>query len=191
MYNSALKEIYCVKLTNDRKSASFINTSDISDVFLLFSSSDDFYTNYFDLINKQYFNLILNLHLKGRQISVLCNLAKREINYYEQAYELINFNEPKILNIDSIAFYIESEKYFPKNLKDKEVFINSNIVIDKKTINKDKVNLLLNKDTIISEEILIYKCYLKKSEVSLTQYKNYSKFGPNLYLLFLSQNFQF
>jgi hypothetical protein len=190
-YNSTTKEIYCLKFSYNKQSAAFINLSDKLDVLLLFSSAENIYVNYFDLIGKQYFDFILNLHLKGKLISVICDLSKRDVKYFEQVFNLINFNESEILKIDSIVFYINSENCFSEKLKDKELFFNSNAIIDKKILNKEKVNILLEKDAIITEDILIYKCYLKKVYMNLTQCKNYCKLSINQYFLFLSQNFQF
>ena len=120
----------------------FVNSNDITDELLLFSGSDIFSFNYNELVSQQYFSLIYDLHLKGRLISVICNLSRKDIDYYETMFSLINFNEPDIISLDSKKYYIDNINLLSQRLKKEEVYINSDIFKERDYIEKENVNLI-------------------------------------------------
>lgn len=144
LYNPQTKDIHCYKLDRGFKPISFSQISDICEEYLFLSDVNRIYIPINNFLKGQYLNLLFEMHLKGREIFILCNLDGGVSAYYfEILFNLININEPLILTLDGLSYYLPSlKKVSLKELGGRELFteFSDNISVEGY---KGKINLIL------------------------------------------------
>ncbi|HOW03083.1 MAG TPA: hypothetical protein PLL52_03540 [Caldisericia bacterium] len=144
LYNSLTKDIHCYKLDRGFNTTLFAKISDICEENLFLSNANRIYIPVNDFLRGQYLNLLFEMHLKGREIFILCNLDdSTDAYYFEMIFNLININEPLILTLDGLSYYLSlSKKVSLKELGGRELFteFSNNIRVEDY---KGKINLIL------------------------------------------------
>jgi hypothetical protein len=191
-YNSFTKAISCLKIYRDFEAALFSKFSEIGGNLLLLSSSASIYIEWSDLLKEQYLKLAYEMHLKGRKVFVLCNLEKNQISYFDLIFNLININEPQILTLDGLSYYLPDKlKIDFNNISNVEIFLN---YVERANVQNfsGRISLIIN--SLDSLATLIFdtnrKYYLQIDDKTLDYIFLPTK-EVNLNLLYLSNNFRF